>query len=186
MLQRSHLAHLATIAVALLAGCGLDLAGAKFVVGNASPDAGDRAFTESGVSAIGAMGVDASFDEDAGPSMQTLVAMPDGGPIDPNAGDDAARPQAPSPATNTSSAQPDGGGVAPSPPDDRGDSGAAQPLDAGTAGQGPCARLLDCCPRLVVAPPVALACYATAEADAGDGRACDTALGTLTDAGVCM
>jgi hypothetical protein len=46
-----------------------------------------------------------------------------------------------------------------------------------------CARLLQCCPRLL-APPLALACIAGAMQDGGDG-ACQTTLASLADAGVC-
>ncbi len=47
----------------------------------------------------------------------------------------------------------------------------------------PCARLLQCCPRLLVAP-LALACIAGAMQDGGDD-ACESALSSLADAGVC-
>jgi hypothetical protein len=58
-------------------------------------------------------------------------------------------------------------------------SAASVGADAGT----PCARLLECCPRLL-APPLALACIAGAMQDGGD-RACETTLSSLVDAGVC-
>jgi hypothetical protein len=47
----------------------------------------------------------------------------------------------------------------------------------------PCARLLQCCPNLLV-PPLALACMAAAMLDGGDST-CVAALSSLADAGVC-
>jgi len=52
--------------------------------------------------------------------------------------------------------------------------------EAGT----PCARLLRCCPSLELILPLSLACVATAMQDGGDS-ACETALSSLADAGVC-
>lgn len=61
-------------------------------------------------------------------------------------------------------------------------------LDSSTAADdadaGPCARLLRCCPALVI-PPLAAACFAESIQDGGDS-ACDTALSSLADAGLCQ
>ncbi len=58
-------------------------------------------------------------------------------------------------------------------------------LDSSAASVGaanPCARLLQCCPRLL-APPLTLACIAGANQDGGS--ACEATLSLLADAGLC-
>jgi hypothetical protein len=53
-------------------------------------------------------------------------------------------------------------------------------LDAET----PCAALAQCCSRLIVAPPLAAACYVTTQSDGGAG-ACGSTLATFQDSGLC-
>jgi hypothetical protein len=53
-------------------------------------------------------------------------------------------------------------------------------LDAET----PCGALSQCCSRLIVAPPLAAACYLSAQSDGGAGG-CGSALATFQDSGLC-
>jgi hypothetical protein len=53
-------------------------------------------------------------------------------------------------------------------------------LDADT----PCGALAQCCSRLILAPPLAAACYVSAGADGGAGT-CASTLATFQDSGLC-
>ncbi|MGH7438439.1 MAG: PilZ domain-containing protein [Polyangiaceae bacterium] len=53
-------------------------------------------------------------------------------------------------------------------------------LDAET----PCVALAECCSRLIVAPPLAAACYVTAQSDGAAGG-CGASLATFRDSGLC-
>jgi hypothetical protein len=75
----------------------------------------------------------------------------------------------------------DGGGVV-----------APIPVDAGADGRieadgdTPCGALLQCCGRLVLAPPLAATCYLSAQAaDGGNAGACGSTLASLQDSGLC-
>jgi hypothetical protein len=76
----------------------------------------------------------------------------------------------------------DGGGNAPTPTP----SVAAVDGSIETDGDTPCGALLQCCGRLVVAPPLAAACYLSAQAaDGGDAGACGPTLASFQDSGLC-
>jgi hypothetical protein len=146
--------------VVLLVGvsaCQLDLAG-KAVVAADSPGSGDAAGANE--SPFDASTFFASDDSSLANEVDVRVAVVGQQPPD------AA----------------DGGAILGSSQDGDGSLSAAAPgsdLDAGT----PCARLLQCCPRLL-APPLALACIASAMQDGGDS-ACNATLASLMDAGIC-
>ncbi len=56
----------------------------------------------------------------------------------------------------------------------------------GPPSSGPCAELTACCGRLVIAPPLAAACYApTVQGDAGNASSCVSTLVSFRDAGLC-
>ncbi len=56
----------------------------------------------------------------------------------------------------------------------------------GPAASGPCAELTACCGHLVIAPPLAAACYApTVQGDAGNASSCVSTLVSFRDAGLC-
>jgi|SRR5580704_13642215 hypothetical protein len=74
----------------------------------------------------------------------------------------------------------DGSGDTPTPPGDATDGSIETDSDT------PCGVLLQCCQRLVVAPPLAAACYLSAQAtDGGDAGTCGSALASFQDSGLC-
>jgi hypothetical protein len=146
--------------VVVIAACQLDLAGTELV---AKPDSvGPSGSTDPPDSSRDATGFvttsDANSTQDEG--MPGLVV----GRSPPDAAEEATD-------AGENDSSDDGGALDSSAP--------SAVTDAGT----PCARLLQCCPRLL-APPLALACIAGAMQDGGDS-ACETVLSSLTDAGVC-
>jgi hypothetical protein len=145
------------VVVVSVSACQLDLAGEALVASD-SPASGDAAGANAGP--FDAATFFASNDSSLVNDVDGPVAVV--GRQAPDAGDDGAM---------MGSSQDGGGPLSPAAP------GSA--LDAGT----PCARLLQCCPRLL-APPLALACIASATQDAGDS-ACDATLAPLMDAGIC-
>jgi hypothetical protein len=164
-------AALAT-ALAYAAGCGLDLAGERFVVGGAAGGVdGAAALPFEDGDAYDSGSYDAGASYDSAGALVLVAAMPPSY----DAGLAEQRP-----------ALADAGDASVAPVDPR-DGGVAETVDAGDGGaQGSCARLLACCPRLAIAPPLALACYASAQqADGGDAGACDSTLASFADSGLC-
>jgi hypothetical protein len=145
------------VLVVSVSACQLDLAGEAFVAAD-SPGPADAAGANASPfdAATFFASDDSSLANDAGVPVALVGQRP------PDAADGGAM---------LSSSQEGGGPPSPAAP------GSA--LDAGTL----CARLLQCCPRLL-APPLALACIASAMQDAGDS-ACDATLAPLVDAGIC-
>jgi hypothetical protein len=159
--MRSHRAALAALAVTI-AACQLELGGEAFVAGHDSSD-------DAGATADAALSDVIGFAE----------------PEDSSAGDDAGVPA----LVGRGSV---GAGAAATPPsrDAGGDADGASSLDALEAGAiadadagTQCGRLVQCCPRLL-APPLALACIASAMQDAGEA-ACEATMASLVDAGIC-
>jgi len=145
----------AMLAVALTA-CGLDLAGEELVGRPASPGSLGPTAADASLLDAGVVGFDDS-------SIARDVALPD--------------PSAQGAAAPTAATQTDSGDAAHAGPP--GPGAAAPSLDAGTS----CALLVQCCPRLL-APPLALACIASAMQDAGEAS-CAATMATLVDAGIC-
>jgi hypothetical protein len=141
-----------------ISACGLDLAGKAFVATSDSPGPGDAAGANA--SPFDAAAFFASDDSSLANDVDVPVALVGRQP--PDAADDGAL---------MGSSQDGGLPLSPTAPGSDGDAG------------GPCARLLQCCPRLL-APPLALACIASAVQDAGEA-ACDATLASLMDAGIC-
>jgi hypothetical protein len=77
-----------------------------------------------------------------------------------------------------------GGDGTPTPPATP--SGTATDGGTETDSDTPCGVLLQCCERLVLAPPLAAACYLSAQAtDGGDAGTCGSALTGFQDSGLC-
>jgi hypothetical protein len=156
-------AHRAALAVALTgaAGCGLDLSGERLVVGQV-PSGPDAATSASGV----------GYAPDDGGALDLI--LPDGGST--SSYDGSFADQRPAFADDHDASLP---------PGTSGDA-AAEAMAVGDGAQSPCARLVTCCQSLIVAPPLALACYAGAQqADGGDAGTCEITLASLGDAGLC-
>ena len=118
-----------------------------------------------GVAQIGEGGPAPGYDDDASVSLalsppQAVDAEPASTPADASAGGDGAyiHPGGPSDASAADSAD----------------------LDAET----PCGALAQCCSRLIVAPPLAAACYVSAQSDGAAGG-CESTLATFQDSGLC-
>jgi hypothetical protein len=160
--MRSSRAALAALAVTI-AACQLELGGEAFVAAHGASDA-------------------AGPTADAALSDVTAFTEPD----DSSAADDAGVPA----LVGRGSV---GAGAAATPPTGRdagGDADGASSLAAREAGAiadadagTQCGRLVQCCPRLL-APPLALACIASAMQDAGEA-ACEATMASLVDAGIC-
>jgi hypothetical protein len=154
--------------VVAMAACQLDLAGKELVARPDSSAAGGS--TEPQEDSADAMAFSPTSDpvpaQDA--STPSLTVDHDAGTPGASVGQGAA-------GASTAGAGRDAGA------DARDLDSSSAPVDAD--GGSPCARLLQCCPRLV-APPLALACVAGAMQDGGDS-VCETTLSSLTDAGVC-
>jgi hypothetical protein len=146
--------------VVLIAACQLDLAGKGLLAG---PDSsGPSALTDPDESSPDARGTVPIGTPNSAKDGDVPTPVVGRSPVD--AADEAT-------AAMRNDSTYDAGGL---------DSFAAVlDADAGT----PCARLLQCCPRLLVAP-LALACIARAMQDGGDD-VCESALSSLADAGVC-
>jgi hypothetical protein len=156
-----------TASIVAMAACQLDLAGKELVARRDPSGAGSS--TEPNTGSPDAM----VFVPTSDPDPAQDAAMPG-----PGVGQDAGTahviagqgPAAASTATGNDAGVDANNLASPS---------ASVDADAG----GPCARLLQCCPRLLDLPLI-LACAAGAMQDGGDG-VCETTLSSLTDAGVC-
>jgi hypothetical protein len=88
------------------------------------------------------------------------------------------------PASSPSDASSDGDGdaayILPGPAPDASAADSAD-LDAET----PCGALTQCCSHLIVAPPLAAACYVSAQSDGGGAGGCGFTLATFRDSGLC-
>lgn len=145
----------AAVALALCA-CGLDLAGEELVQRPAPSGSSEPTAADASPQGPG----DVGSDDSSVPSNVGIL-----GP----SGQDAAPTGAPQSDSG------DNGG----PPGPPGRGADASSVDAST----PCALLEQCCPR-VLAPPLVLACLASATRDAGEAS-CAATLATLVDAGIC-
>ncbi len=137
-----------------------------------------------GVSACGGLGTSGLLPLAVGTDGGRALggAQSEGGPA-PRYNDDASvglelsppvAVDASSPADASADVHGDGAYVHPS------DASAANPTDSAT----PCGELAQCCSRLILAPPLAAACYVTAQSDGG-AAGCGSTLATFHDAGLC-
>jgi hypothetical protein len=157
-----------TASIVAMAACQLDLAGKELVARGVSSGSGGS--TEPGAASPDAM----VFARTSDPDPAQDAGMPG---LD--VGQDAETPgvgAGQGPADASTAATGNDAGV-----DASGLASSSGSVDADAG--GPCARLLQCCPRLL-APPLTLTCAAEAIQDGGDSL-CEATLSSLTDAGVC-
>ena len=139
------------------------------------PDAGRPGEAETGAGAGAGSGADLAGDD--GGALH--LAMPD----EADASSSAAPPSADaSDDARASTFGPLDGAAREGSFTGVGDAADGAPVDMST----PCGDLTRCCGNLVIAPPLAAACYApTFASDAGNGPACKSTLESFRDAGLC-
>jgi hypothetical protein len=164
--MRSYRAALAALAVTI-AACQLELGGEAFVAGHGASD-GAGATADAALSDVTGFAEpdESSAGDDAG--VPALVGRGSVG-----AGADAAPPTGRDAGGDADGAS----SVAAL------EAGAIADADAGVDAGTQCSRLVQCCPRLL-APPLAIACIASAMQDAGEA-ACGATMASLVDAGIC-
>ena len=158
--------HLGTL-TRMLALVGVSACGGLGTVGLLTQANGTDGGRALGVAQLGDAGVAPSYNEDASSGLE----------LSPPLLVDAA--PAASPVDGSVDVQGDGVSVVPGRPSDASAADRAD-LDAET----PCGALAQCCSRLIVAPPLAAACYLTAQSDGGSAG-CGSTLATFQDSGLC-
>jgi hypothetical protein len=158
--------HLGTL-TRMLALVGVSACGGLGTAGLLTQAAGTDGGRALGGAQIGDGGAAPSYNDDASSGFE--LSPPVLVDADP----------ASSPVDGSVDVHGDGAYVIPGRPSDASAADRAD-LDAET----PCGALAQCCSRLIVAPPLAAACYVTAQSDGG-AAGCGSTLATFKDSGLC-